>query len=1058
MLSGEDSGVKVGIAGRKEVGVTTADRSSRLDFPLILVAVGAQQSRSALSRCLARGGCQVVEASSAQAALRILQKKQPDLMFLDANLPDADGVAICRQLKNAEHTRHLPIILTLPVCAENGNSAENLASCADACVAGPPHPAEILALVKALLRASMAESALRRSEASCAEADGRFRAVLEQSLDVSYRRDLRSDRYDYISPACHQALGLTVQEMSGMRSSDALARIHPHDLAGVEQTLALAAEAGHGNLEYRWRLPSGEYRWMAESLRVLKDEQGWPAFRLGIVRDVTQQKASTLLLEEKEQKLRMALEAARIGTWIYYLDGNQWELDPQAQALYGLPQGHCIHDEAHLRGVLFEEDLGGMWEAVRRACNPEGDGHYEVEYRIHAPGGFRWLAAWGRVEFAEISGRRTAHRMVGASRDITSSKVAEAELRRASSLLLAISNNTDDPIFAKDTEGRLIFANPATLRLIGRSPGEAIGKTDLEFLEDKAAARAVMENDRRILTTGIAQEVEEFVPYPGGIERFWSSRKSPYRDASGDVIGLLGISRDITERKRVGRQLAEMRERLEVALAAGDVATWVWDIPRDRLYADQNMHRMFGLDINPLEGGPVSQFLDAVHPEERQSVLSAIDHAFQHGSCEVEYRVTDKLGKTRWVLARAKVERDSSGRPVRMPGLVLDVTERRKAEEALRESEELFRTLADSIANLAWMADSEGSILWCNRRWYEFTGTNFEQMSGWGWQRIHDPALLPGVLEQWKRCIATGQPLEMELPLRRADGQFRWFLTCAVPLKDSSGKVVRWFGTNTDVTETREAREMLARGKEQLESLVAERTAKLQEMVRELEHFSYSIIHDMRAPLRAMRGFSEAIGEYLEGFPRKEPAEFLRRICVAADRMDNLITDALNYSRAVREELPLEPVDILCLLRGMLESYPELHPARAEIRLEGSLPCVLGNKAGLTQCFSNLLGNAVKFVQPGRRPRVVVRAEARGSSVRIWVEDNGIGITKSMIPRLFQMFTQSDSSYEGTGIGLALVRKVIERMGGAVGVESELGKGSRFWFELRPAPSVREGA
>jgi signal transduction histidine kinase len=171
----------------------------------------------------------------------------------------------------------------------------------------------------------------------------------------------------------------------------------------------------------------------------------------------------------------------------------------------------------------------------------------------------------------------------------------------------------------------------------------------------------------------------------------------------------------------------------------------------------------------------------------------------------------------------------------------------------------------------------------------------------------------------------------------------------------------------------------------------------------------------------------------------------------SADRMDALIRDALNYSRAVRQELPSEPVDAAALLRGMLDSYPELQPSRARIQVQGELPMVLGNEAGLTQCFSNLLSNAVKFVKPGQRPEVRIWAEQQDGWARIWVEDNGIGIPESMLPRVFDMFSRGHTTYEGTGIGLALVRKVTDRMGGKAGVESEQGKGSRFWLKLRLA-------
>ncbi|MGH7973267.1 MAG: sensor histidine kinase, partial [Limisphaerales bacterium] len=241
---------------------------------------------------------------------------------------------------------------------------------------------------------------------------------------------------------------------------------------------------------------------------------------------------------------------------------------------------------------------------------------------------------------------------------------------------------------------------------------------------------------------------------------------------------------------------------------------------------------------------------------------------------------------------------------------------------------------------------------------------------------------------------------------------------------------------------------------EELERVVARRTARLQETIVELEHFSYAITHDMRAPLRAMQGFAEMIEEE-QG--RDLPAlsmEYISRIKSAASRLDQLIIYSLNYSKTVREELPTEPVDLGDLLPGLIETYPNLQPDKADIEIANRLPTVLGNQAALTQCFSNLLGNAVKFAKPGNKPTIRVWAEPghrtsdrNGSrpTARIWVEDNGIGIRGDSLERIFGMFQRAAKGYEGTGIGLAIVRKVVERMGGQVGVESQQGQGSRFW-------------
>ena len=242
-----------------------------------------------------------------------------------------------------------------------------------------------------------------------------------------------------------------------------------------------------------------------------------------------------------------------------------------------------------------------------------------------------------------------------------------------------------------------------------------------------------------------------------------------------------------------------------------------------------------------------------------------------------------------------------------------------------------------------------------------------------------------------------------------------------------------------------------------LRAEVAERRLaedQLRAVVEELEVFSYSLAHDLRAPLRSLRGFAEIlIADHVEQMDAAARG-YLQRISSASYRMDELVRDILNYSRLARDELQLQAVDMGKLIQEIIATYPALHPSCADIKIGDALPAVLASEAALTQIISNLLGNAVKFVAPGVRPAVVIRGEENDGVVRLWFEDNGIGIPKTAHARLFNLFTRLNrpEDYEGTGIGLAIVRKAAARMGGSVGVESETGQGSRFWVELKKAP------
>ena len=248
--------------------------------------------------------------------------------------------------------------------------------------------------------------------------------------------------------------------------------------------------------------------------------------------------------------------------------------------------------------------------------------------------------------------------------------------------------------------------------------------------------------------------------------------------------------------------------------------------------------------------------------------------------------------------------------------------------------------------------------------------------------------------------------------------------------------------------QSEQARLQLAEAHQILELRVKERTAELTEAINDLQHFSYALVHDMRAPLRAMRSYAELL---LPEQQRETSQKFCRRIIDSADRMDNLIRDSLNYTRIAYQHLPKVPIDLQAFLLGLIESYPNLELHKSRITILRELPRVQGNHAMLTHCFSNLLNNALKFVPPGEEPRVTIHAEKKNGAVRIWIEDNGTGIHPKDHKRIFDMFQQVHKGYQGTGIGLAIVRKAVERMGGQVGVESEPGKGSRFWVQLDAA-------
>ena len=281
------------------------------------------------------------------------------------------------------------------------------------------------------------------------------------------------------------------------------------------------------------------------------------------------------------------------------------------------------------------------------------------------------------------------------------------------------------------------------------------------------------------------------------------------------------LEAEVGRRELVEADLRDARTRLDAALTAGAIATWVWDISADRVFADARLAEFFRVSAADAAGGPLASYVDAIHPDDRGWVSEMIGRAVggaDDGEFDGDYRLVsaDPGGPVRWVSARGRVERDADGRPARMPGVVVDITDRKRAEERLAESEGRFRTMADALPQLAWTARPDGHIFWYNRRWYEYTGTTPAQMEGWNWQSVHDPAALPAVMERWQASVASGTPFDMVFPLRGADGVFRPFLTRAEPVRGPDGAVALWVGSNTDVSDQRRAEDAVRRAADRL--------------------------------------------------------------------------------------------------------------------------------------------------------------------------------------------------------------------------------------------------
>jgi PAS domain S-box-containing protein len=622
---------------------------------------------------------------------------------------------------------------------------------------------------------------------------------------------------------------------------------------------------------------------------------------------------------------------------------------------------------------------------------------------------------------------------------INSRLKAEAFLRNQEQQIAGILAKLPDLISRYDRALRYLYVSPVIEQVTGIAPYEFIGKTHQEMGMPDEIVETWGENLRAVFATG--EERSSQFKYPGisGV-RYFDATLIPEFGTDGLVETVLVISRNMTDRQRAEEKLAVSQEFLAIAQKAGKIGSFDWDVTTGVSRWSEQLEEMFGFAVDAYDGS-YEQWRDRIHPGDISKIEQSLQETMRQQilDWQSEYRIfRADSGELRWVNARGQFSYNESGTAVRMIGVVIDISERKQAEDALQQSELLFRNLADTMPQMFWITRPDGYHEYYNQRWYEYTGTTPAQAEGEGWSRILHPDDVEKTVPIWQESLRTGNFYNVEYRFRRAaDGQYRWHIGRAFPLRDETGRIVKWFGSCTDIHDQKCAIE------ERDQALERERSARAQAETanRIKDEFLAVLSHELRSPLNPILGWTKLLkGGKCDETTRDRALEIIER---NAKLQSQLIEDLLDVSRILRGKLKLvvAPVNLATTIESALETVRlSAQDKQVEVRfLKEAEAIVSGDFNRLQQVIWNLLSNAVKFTPEGGQ--VTIRLAALLSFAQITITDTGKGISPDFLPHIFEQFRQADSSttrsFGGLGLGLAIVKQLVELHGGTIQAASQ---------------------